>query len=184
MRRGSGSDACPTRDVGLYRLGADRAFVGDGDTAATMGGAVKPIALAVAFERSARRNLVRHFIEMVLAMLAGMAVFGAAAMAICAAVGHAGFFSHHAGLRATLMAFNMTLGMALWMRHRGHSWNAIRDMGAAMFVPLGLLVGPFLAGTLSGGALLGLMHVLMLPAMAVAMMLRREEYTVHHPVRS
>jgi flagellar biosynthetic protein FliP len=133
-----------------------------------------------AVRRTERHNLVRHFFEMVLAMLVGMAVLGPVAMGICAALGHAGFLSDHAGLRAAVMATNMTIGMAVWMRHRGHGWGAIAEMGAAMFVPLAVLIGPFWAGWLSGGALLVLMHVLMLPAMAVAMLHRRDEYAHGH----
>jgi hypothetical protein len=126
--------------------------------------------------RTARHHLVRHFFEMVLAMLAGMAVFGAVVQVICAALGHSGFFVDHVGLRAPLMAMNMTLGMALWMRYRGHGWAPITEMSAAMFAPLVVLIGPFWAGVLSGDALLGAMHVLMLPAMVVAMLHRRDEY--------
>jgi len=78
------------------------------------------------------------------------------------------------------MAMNMTIGMAVWMRHRGHGWAPIADMSAAMFVPLAVLIGPFWAGVLSGDGLLGAMHVLMLPAMVTAMLRRRDEYAQDH----
>jgi hypothetical protein len=70
--------------------------------------------------------------------------------------------------------------MACWMRHRGHGWPAIGEMSAAMFVPLAVLIGPFWADAISGEMLLGAMHLLMLPAMVVAMLHRREEYTQDH----
>jgi hypothetical protein len=130
--------------------------------------------------RSDRRNLVRHFVEMVIAMLVGMAVLGMAAAAICTALGHSGFLTHHAGLRAFVMALNMTIGMAVWMRYRGHGWAAIADMGGAMFVPVLVLIGPYLAGAISAAVLLIGMHVLMLPAMVVAMLHRRDEYAHGH----
>jgi hypothetical protein len=130
--------------------------------------------------RSERQNLVRHFVEMVLAMLAGMAVLGMVAGGICAALGHSGFLSDHAGIRAWVMALNMTIGMAVWMRYRGHSSAAIGEMGAAMFVPVVLLIGPYLAGAISAAVLLVGMHVLMLPAMVVAMLHRRDEYAHDH----
>ena len=130
--------------------------------------------------RSGRHNLVRHFFEMVLAMIVGMAVLGAVARMICVALGHSGFLAHHVGVRAPLMAINMTIGMAVWMRHRGHGWAPIREMSAAMFVPLAVLIGPFWAGVLSGDALLVGMHVLMLPAMVIAMIHRRDEYAQDH----
>ena len=107
--------------------------------------------------RRARRNLVRHFLEMVGAMLLGMALLGAVERMIFAALGQSGFLLDHAGLRATVMAANMTIGMAVWMRYRRHGWAAITEMSAAMFVPLMVLIGPFSAGVLSGGALLGWM---------------------------
>ena len=130
--------------------------------------------------RAERHNLVRHFIEMVLAMLVGMAVLGMVVQGVCAALGHSGFFLDHVGLRAPLMAMNMTVGMAVWMRHRGHGWVPIAEMSAAMFVPLAVLIGPFWAGVLSGDGLLGAMHVLMLPAMVIAMLHRRDEYAQDH----
>ena len=43
-----------------------------------------------------------------------------------------------------------------------------------MFVPLAVLIGPFWAGVLSGGGLLGVMHVLMVPAVVIAMLHRRD----------
>jgi hypothetical protein len=49
-----------------------------------------------------------------------------------------------------------------------------------MFVPLAVLIGPYLAGMLSSDALLSAMHVLMLPAMAIAMLHRRDEYAQDH----
>jgi hypothetical protein len=68
----------------------------------------------------------------------------------------------------------------VWMRYRGHGWAPIGEMSLAMFVPVAVLIGPFWAGVLSGGALLGGMHVLMLPAMVIAMLVRREEYARDH----
>ena len=130
--------------------------------------------------RSERRNLVQHFIEMVLAMLVGMAVLGLAAAAICAMLGHAGFLTDHAGLRSFVMALNMSIGMAVWMRFRGHGWAPIGEMVGAMFVPWALLIGPYVAGLISAGALLVGMHVLMFPAMVVAMLHRRDEYAHGH----
>jgi hypothetical protein len=70
------------------------------------------------------------------------------------ALGHSGFFLHHVGLRAPVLAMNMTNGMAVWMRCRSYGWAPMGEMSAAMFVPLALLYGPFWAGLLSGAGLL------------------------------
>jgi hypothetical protein len=127
-----------------------------------------------------RRNLVRHFVEMVLAMFVGMAVLGMAAAAICTMLGHEGFLTHHAGLRSLVMALNMSIGMAVWMRFRGHAWAPIGEMVGAMVAPWMLLIGPYLAGLITAGPLLAGMHVLMFPAMVAAMLHRRDEYALSH----
>ena len=134
--------------------------------------------------RSERWRFVRHFLEMVAAMLAGMVVFGGLVSLFCAVTGHQGLLEHP-GTSAPIMATNMTVGMSLWMWHRGHRWAAIGEMAAAMYVPLAVLLVPFWAGVLSGGALLGGAHLLMLPAMWIAMLHRRDEYVhEHHQVNS
>ena len=108
-----------------------------------------------------------------------MAVFGAIVWGVFGLLGHSDL-RHYAGFRAFVMEINMIVGISLWMRHRRHSWAAIGEMAGAMFVPYAVLIGPFWAGALSGPALLGAMHVLMLPPMIGAMLHRREEYTSSH----
>lgn len=122
---------------------------------------------------------VRHFLEMVVAMIAGMAILGGALSLGFAVLGHANPV-HYAGLRALVMTINMTIGMSLWMRYRHHTWTSISEMAGAMFVPFAVLIGPYGAGLLSGGALLGVMHVLMLPCMFAVMLRRRYEYSQDH----
>jgi deazaflavin-dependent oxidoreductase (nitroreductase family) len=116
---------------------------------------------------------------MVVAMLVGMAVLGAAVSLIFVLLGHSDLL-HHAGLRGLLMTGYMTIGMTLWMRHRRHSWRTVAEMGAAMLVPYLVLIGPFLWGRLSAGSFLGAMHALMLPCMVVAMLARRDQYSQDH----
>jgi hypothetical protein len=50
------------------------------------------------------------------------------------------------------------------------------EMGAAMYVPFLVLFVPLGLGLIDSGALMLWGHLLMLPAMAVAMVLRRREY--------
>jgi len=133
-------------------------------------------------DRPERRRFVRHFLEMVAAMFAGMAVFGGLVSLFFALTGHEDLLEH-ASVRAPIMATNMTVGMAVWMRHRGHRWGPIVEMAAAMYVPLALLIIPFWNGALPGRALLAGMHVLMFPAMWLVMTRRPAEYVhTHHAV--
>jgi hypothetical protein len=134
--------------------------------------------VAVSARRETRR-FRRHFLEMCAAMFVGMVVFGAAVRLFCSLTGHEGLLEHP-GASAPIMATNMTAGMVLWMMYRGHDWMAIVEMSGAMYAPVVLLLVPFWVGVLPGGALLGAMHVLMLPAMWLAMWHRRHEYSHDH----
>ena len=125
---------------------------------------------------------VRHLVEMIVAMMIGMAALGAVWRAILAACGaDASTFSlHHAALVALVMAFDMTVPMVLWMRHRGHNWARGAEMAGAMFVPTLFLIGLLQLGAVSGDSLIGLEHALMLPAMLLVMLWRLDEYTAPH----
>ena len=78
------------------------------------------------------------------------------------------------------MAFDMTVPMVWWMRHRGHSWARGGEMAAAMFVPTFVLIGLLQFDAVSGESLIGLEHALMLPAVLVVKFRRLEEYTRPH----
>lgn len=124
-------------------------------------------------------NFVRHLLEMLAAMMAGMFLLGGLVSLVLLGAGRSEFLSG-TSLRALVMTVNMTAGMGLWMRHRGHNPMQIAEMGAAMFVPLAILIYPFWAGAIGRGALMGGMHVLMIPAMVGVMLYRRDVYTRHH----
>ena len=128
--------------------------------------------------RAARpwRHFVRHYAEMVVAMFVGMVVLG---LALKPLTGQFDVFQRM-DVSVLLMATNMTIGMSLWMRYRGHGWASIAEMGAAMYVPFAVLLVPYWAGLLPGGMLMVGGHALMLPAMAVAMWRRRDEYLRDH----
>jgi flagellar biosynthetic protein FliP len=116
------------------------------------------------------RHLVRHYLEMVVAMLAGMVVLGPVHGYLWPGL------DDRADVAALVMATDMAIGMAAWMRFRGHSWPPIAEMSAAMYVPFALLLVPYWLGAVSGDLLMTAGHVLMLPAMALAMWWRVDEY--------
>jgi hypothetical protein len=129
---------------------------------------------------SSTRHFVRHYLEMLAAMFLGMAVLGLPALM---ALGAAGVSS--AELRADApallllgMGITMTVPMAAWMRYRGHGWRVSNEMAASMLVPTAGVIA-LLGGRLVTdiGTLLMAEHVVMLPSMLVAMLLRRGEYS-------
>lgn len=129
---------------------------------------------------------IRHLAEMVLAMVAGMVLLDPVWTTFTRVLGGSGALERP-DVAALVMATNMTIGMSIWMRHRKHGWSSIAEMGAAMYVPYLLFLGPHWTGHLSGEALHMGGHLLMLPAMVAVMLWRRDEYTHDHrhprPVR-
>jgi hypothetical protein len=130
------------------------------------------------------RHFAWHLGEMVLAMVVGMIVLGALDRAIVAAAGASvnDLRDTVPEVVALVMAFNMTAGMTVWMRHRGHSWARVAEMGGAMFVPAIAAIVLFWCALIDSESILGLEHAAMLPAMVAVMLLHRSEYS--RPVHS
>lgn len=123
------------------------------------------------------RRAARHYLEMVAAMLVGMVALGGLQSTLLGLLGvRAGFGVE---VDTLLMATHMAIGMAAWMRYRGHRWLPVLEMCAAMYVPFLALFVPLWAGALSVDGLMLWGHLLMLPAMMVPMLLRPAEYTTH-----
>lgn len=114
-------------------------------------------------------RLVRHYLEMVAAMLAGMLLLGPV-MALVPGL------TSRTDVHALVMATEMAIGMTAWMKVRRHSARSITEMTAAMYVPFLALLVPHWSGALSGDAVMMWGHILMLPAMAVPMVLRPHEH--------
>jgi hypothetical protein len=126
-----------------------------------------------------RRRFVHHYLEMVIVMLASMAILGGIVAGVFALLGLSSWLDS-SGIRAFVMASDMTIGMILWMRFRGHGWPATLEMAAAMFLPYVLLAGPYAAGVIGGDPFLIGMHALMLPFMFLMMLRRYDEYASEH----
>jgi hypothetical protein len=116
-------------------------------------------------------HLVRHYLEMVAAMLVGMVALGAVESLIWPGL------HDRTDVMVLFMATNMAIGMSAWMWFRRHSWIAITEMAAAMYLPFLVLLVPYWAGAISGSAVMSWGHLLMLVAMALPMVWwRRAEY--------
>jgi hypothetical protein len=125
------------------------------------------------------RRFLRHYLEMIMAMVVGMVVLGAAEAMLLNRVGWAETLARPE-TDVLIMATNMIVAMAAWMRVRGHGWAVIAEMAVAMYLPFVVLFVPLWLGVLSPTGLMVLGHVLMLPAMAAVMWRRRDEYAGHH----
>jgi hypothetical protein len=127
------------------------------------------------------RFFVRHYVEMVVAMFAGMVVLGLPAEVGLQAIGSSSS-DLQVDAPAVLfigMALTMTVPMVAWMRYRGHRWRPCGEMAAAMLAPTAVAIA--LLGVVDFHALMMWEHVAMLLAMLGAMLLRPAEYMhAHH----
>lgn len=132
------------------------------------------------------RHFIRHYVEMVVAMFAGMLVLGPPAEAALRAIGSStSDLQNDAPAVALLgMAVIMTIPMVGWMRYRGHGWRPCNEMAASMFLPTFAAIGLMGVGALAFMPAMMLEHAVMLPSMLLAMLLRRDEYScgahAHH----
>lgn len=121
-------------------------------------------------------SLLRHYLEMVVAMASGMAAYGM--------LFRGNTLSRNLADEALMGAF-MTVPMVAWMRYRGHGWRHAAEMAAAMLLPA-FAVFAILAGqpTVSNRALMLSSHAAMLVGMLALMLARRGAYAhagPHHP---
>ena len=125
------------------------------------------------------RHLVRHYVEMVIAMFVGMGVLAYPAQAATGAMG----IDDSPALMFLRMATTMTAPMVGWMLYRGHGWRANAEMSASMFVPTFAVIGLLWTDVLTHiSVLMTIEHVAMLAAMAGVMLLRPAAYA-HHDAR-
>ena len=129
--------------------------------------------------RHRTRRLVLHYLEMLVAMLAGMFALHPVWDVAFDALGWSAVLDRPEPM-ALVMATNMTIGMTAVMRWRRHSWRACAEMGAAMYLPFVVLFAPMWAGLISASGMYLWGHVLMLFAMAGVMAVRPDEYVHCH----
>ncbi len=131
-------------------------------------------------------TFLRHYLEMVVAMILGMVVLGFVFGALLSLVGVdvGAWDREQPELLLLFMALTMTVPMVGWMRYRGHRWRATSEMTAAMFVPSFVAVGLLQAGLAEDVHMLMFFeHVAMFAGMFGVMLLRRDEYTRELPGR-
>jgi hypothetical protein len=116
-------------------------------------------------------RFLRHFGEMMLAMLLGMAVFDVVTGALLIPLGPE--------VSAASMAVAMTVPMAAWMLIRKHAWRLNVEMAGAMIVPTIVLIVASSLGLLPRTSLMLFTHILMVPAMLAVMLSRWRDYTCH-----
>jgi hypothetical protein len=123
-------------------------------------------------------HFLRHLLEMVAAMMVGMAAAVPVLVLIFTVMDVTADEAptRYPELICLVVATGMVTSMVAWMRHRGHSWRLCTEMAAAMLVPLVPIFGLLWSGILPGESACGLYCVTMIPAMLIAMLVRRSAY--------
>lgn len=124
--------------------------------------------------RRVTRAFVRHYVEMVLAMFAGMIVLGLAEKGLVAATGADAVERALDGpiAAAVVMCVYMVAGMAAWMAYRRHTVRQNVEMNLAMVSPMAVLVPLELGGVVDGHGLMTWLHVGMFVTMWLYMLWR------------
>jgi hypothetical protein len=130
--------------------------------------------------QAARPVLVfaRHYLEMVVAMLLGMATLWPLWSLATRGVGETSWV-HGIEAESVVMATAMSVPMAVWMAYRGHRARLTMEMCAAMYAGYLVLFPLHWAGALSEMGVMMWGHVLMPLLMLAAMVARRREYLGH-----
>lgn len=127
-------------------------------------------------------RFLRHFGEMILAMLLGMVALGVVNGAILVPLGVTYLSQASVEVSTLAMVVAMTVPMVAWMRIRKHSWRLNAEMAASMLVPTLLLLAVCELDLLPRTSLMLGAHVLMVPAMLGVMLYRWRDYTCDTPL--
>jgi hypothetical protein len=130
----------------------------------------------------ATTRFLRHYVEMVVVMFAGMFVLMAPVGWLFGAFGTS-WSRLSPAMNVFAMALTMTAPMVAWMYYRGHAWRVNAEMAASMLIPTFVVMGVLWTGAAKSGLMVP-EHIGMLACMLVAMLLRRDEYScaghAHH----
>ena len=118
---------------------------------------------------------IRHYIEMVLAMVIGMLALMPLEMWAVQAAG-APRLLDRVEVMTLVMATDMAMAMGAWMAYRRHGWRDIAEMSAAMYLPFVIFFPATVTGVMTGGTMMVAGHALMLVAMLAVMLWRRDHY--------
>ncbi len=145
---------------------ASTAPIGNNIETAVVGAAASPRVM----------RFLRHFLVMLVAMYGGMLALNPVYDWAAGRTGYADPWTQLPVLSAMVMAFNMTVPMAIWMRWHRHGWRPVGEMAGAMFAPAVLSALLYLAGAVSAEAVMGIGHIGMFLAMLGAMLYRYRAY--------
>lgn len=119
-----------------------------------------------------------HFLEMMLAMMAGMPILSMFRSLVPASSRYAAAFQSGTVSYSITMTVFMTFPMVAWMIVRGHGWRHSAEMAFAMIAPVAaIIVLQLLGADAYLPWLTSASHLAMPLGMIAAMLYRRDHYT-------
>jgi hypothetical protein len=122
-------------------------------------------------------HFVLHYLEMCAPMCVGFMVGDLLYLAVAGAFGYSEPFGELPALSVVIVTFAMTVPMVLWMRLRGMHGRAVVEMAVVMPILAAVLLALGWLGRVAMSNLVLAEHALMMPAMLIPMLLRRDVYT-------
>jgi len=125
-------------------------------------------------------RFLAHLAEMCMVMCAGalllsVLIFGAAEL-----LGYTNLPQRLPELSVLVIAINLSLPMAVWMRFRGMQWRPTLEMSGATMLTGLLLIVAYRLDIVAKDSLIEVQTSLACPAMLAAMLLRFRLYSSHH----
>lgn len=126
-------------------------------------------------------RFVMHYAEMCMVMCVGaislsVLIFGGAGL-----LGYPNLPQRAPELTVLIIAVNLSLPMAVWMRFRGMAWRPTLEMSGSTMLAGLLLIAAYWLGIVAQGSLLGLQTgILACPLMLAVMLVRFPLYSSSH----
>jgi hypothetical protein len=138
-----------------------------------------PVVTSESVSHADHGDFLRHVVEMTVAMMVGMAAAVPVLVVVFSAldVTQDEAAKRYPELICLVVGAGMITTMVAWMRHRGHCWRLCGEMAVAMAIPLVPIFALLWAGIIPGENACGLYCMTMIPAMLIAMLFRRSEYS-------
>ena len=125
-------------------------------------------------------RFVLHYAEMCMVMCVGAISLSVLFFGAAAVLGYSDLPQRAPELTVLIIAINLSLPMAVWMRFRGMAWRPTVEMSGSTMVAGLLLIAAYRLGIIAKGSLMGLQTgILACPLMLAVMLVRFRLYSSH-----
>jgi hypothetical protein len=122
-------------------------------------------------------HFIWHFVQMCMACCIGGVTLSVLFFGGAALIGYPNLVQRFPELSTLVIAFNVSLPMAAWMRFRGMQWRPTLEMSGTTMVAGVLLIGLAWLGVVPRSSLVEWLTGLACPVMLIPMLLRLDHYT-------